>query len=103
MLVMGSADIIIEGEVVKAEAPRKLVQTWNPLFVPEISDEPATRLTWAIEDGEFGGTKLTLIHEFDGARLTAVMVGGAPGTGGGWAFVLSDLKTLLETGSSMAG
>jgi hypothetical protein len=31
------------------------------------------------------------------------MVAGAPGSGGGWAFVLSDLKTLLETGSAIAG
>jgi hypothetical protein len=39
-----------------------------------------------------------------GAPLTAAIVGGAaPGTGGGWSYVLSDLKTLLETGTSLAG
>jgi hypothetical protein len=35
-----------------------------------------------------------------------VLVGGereAEGAGGGWSWVLSDLKTLLETGSRLAG
>jgi hypothetical protein len=34
------------------------------------------------------------------------MVGGeheAEGAGGGWAWVLSDLKSLLETGAPLAG
>jgi hypothetical protein len=47
---------------------------------------------------------LTLTHELDGAPLTAAMVSGSiPGHGGGWAFILSDLKSLLETGSSICG
>jgi uncharacterized protein YndB with AHSA1/START domain len=103
MLAMGAPDVIIEGEVIEADAPRRLVQTWNPIFVPEIAPEPATRLTWEIEDADFGGTKLTLTHELDGAPHTATMVAGAPGTGGGWAYVLSDLKSLLETGEPIAG
>jgi hypothetical protein len=37
-----------------------------------------------------------------GAPMTAAFVGGAiPNTGGGWTFVLSDLKSLLETGTSL--
>lgn len=40
----------------------------------------------------------------EGAPGTAAMVAGAiEGTGGGWSFVLSDLKTLLETGRSLEG
>jgi hypothetical protein len=47
-------------------------------------------------------TKLSLTHEFDGAPATAAIVGGAiPEMGGGWSFVLSDLKTLLETGKPL--
>jgi hypothetical protein len=43
-------------------------------------------------------------HELEGAPATAALVGGTiPGTGGGWSYVLSDLKTLLETGASLAG
>jgi hypothetical protein len=32
---------------------------------------------------------------------TAQITGSIPEAGGGWAYVLSDLKTLLETGSSL--
>lgn len=45
-----------------------------------------------------------MTHELDGAPMTAALVGGAvPGTGGGWPYVLSDPKTLLETGKPLAG
>jgi uncharacterized protein YndB with AHSA1/START domain len=99
----GDLDVIVAGEVREAIAPNRLVHTWNPNFVAEIAAEPATTLTWELAPGDFGGTKLTLTHELDDAPHTATMVGGAPGTGGGWAFVLSDMKTLLETGSTIAG
>ena len=79
------------------------MQTWHALFMPELAQEPATRLTWEIADADFGGLKLTLSHDLDGAPHTAAMVAGAPGSGGGWAFVLSDLKSLLETGTPIAG
>jgi hypothetical protein len=47
-------------------------------------------------------TKLTLTHDLEGAPATAAIVGGSiPEAGGGWSFVLSDLKTLLETGSAL--
>jgi uncharacterized protein YndB with AHSA1/START domain len=103
MRAMGASDVIAVGEVLEAAAPSRLVHTWDPSFAPGIGDEPATRLTWELVPGEFGGTKLTLTHELDGAPHTAAMVAGAPGTGGGWTFVLSDLKTFLETGSTIAG
>jgi hypothetical protein len=43
-------------------------------------------------------------HELENAPQTAAQVAGEiEGAGGGWAFVLSDLKTLLETGESLPG
>jgi uncharacterized protein YndB with AHSA1/START domain len=97
----GADDVLIVGEILEADLPRKLVQTWNPLFGPPITDEPETRLTWELEE-LYGVTKVTLTHDLDGAPLTAGLVGGTvPEMGGGWAFVLSDLKTFLETGKSM--
>jgi uncharacterized protein YndB with AHSA1/START domain len=103
MKAQGSPDVIIEGEILEAEAPRKLAQTWNPLFGSPITEEAVTRLTWEIEEA-YGASKVTLTHEFDGAPLTAGLVGGSvPEMGGGWPFVLSDLKTFLETGESFAG
>ena len=96
--------VIIEGEVIEADAPHRLVQTWNPLFGPPITDEPSTRLTYAITPAGNGATKVTMTHELDGAPVTAGLVNGDDEMGGGgWAFVLSDLKSLLETGKSFAG
>ena len=103
MLAIGAPDVIIEGEVLEADPPRRLVQTWNALFDPEIVAEAVTRLTWETEGAEGDVTKLTVTHELDGAPMTAALVGGAvPGAGGGWPYVLSDLKTLLETGKPLA-
>ena len=52
--------------------------------------------------GSAASTKLTLVHELEGAPLTAAMIAGSiEGAGGGWPYVLSDLKTLLETGEPL--
>jgi uncharacterized protein YndB with AHSA1/START domain len=103
MLACGAPAVVVEGEVIEADAPHRLEQTWNPLFDPEISAEPATRVTFELEPVQGDVTKLTLTHDVEGAPATAAIVGGAiPEAGGGWSFVLSDLKTLLETGSALA-
>ena len=72
---------------------------------PTMKAEGFTRLTHEIESIDGGVTKLTVIHELEGAPTLAAMVAGeseSSGAGGGWAWVLSDLKTVLESGSAMA-
>jgi hypothetical protein len=72
----------------------------------DMAAEGFTRLTFEIEEGESGVTKLTVIHDLDGApRLARLMAGEMEdaGAGGGWSWVLSDLKTLLESGTKLAG
>jgi uncharacterized protein YndB with AHSA1/START domain len=99
MKIRGVRDVIIEGEVVEADPPRRLVQTWHALFDPEAAAEAVTRLTWEIEERDAGVAMLTVNHELDEAPRTAALVAGVAGeAGGGWIWVLSDLKTLLETG-----
>jgi uncharacterized protein YndB with AHSA1/START domain len=101
MRSMGSPDVAVEGEVIEADRPHKLVQTWRMVMDPEMAAEGFTRLTWEIEEGKGGVTKLTVIHDLESAPKLAVLVSGAmedQGAGGGWSWVLSDLKTLLETG-----
>ena len=71
----------------------------------KMAAEAFTRLTHEIEQIAGGATKLTIIHELERAPMLAVIVGGgaeSEGAGGGWAWVLSDLKSLLETGSTLA-
>jgi uncharacterized protein YndB with AHSA1/START domain len=94
----GAPDVVGEGEIIEADPPHKLVQTWRMLFDPAQMAEPMTRLTYEIVE-EFGGSRLTVTHELENAPIHAALVqGDIPEAGGGWPFVLSDLKTLLETG-----
>lgn len=104
MKAVGLQDIIIVGEVLESDPPRKLVQTWHPHFSPEMIAEPPTRLTYEIEESPSGVCTVTLTHDVTGAPLVARMVpgGGDPAQGGGgWPWMLSDLKSLLETGKRM--
>jgi uncharacterized protein YndB with AHSA1/START domain len=101
----GVPDVIIDGEFLEVDPPRRLVQTWRMLMDPAMKAEGFTRLTHEIEPLDGGVTKLTVIHELEGAPALAAMVAGeheADGAGGGWAWVLSDLKSVLESGSPMA-
>ena len=94
-------DVMVDGEVLEIDPPRRLVQTWRVLMDPGTEAEGFTRLTYEIEEPRPGISKLTLTHELEGAPRVAAFVGGGAesmGAGGGWAEVLSDLKTLLETG-----
>lgn len=101
-----SLDVVTDGEVIEADPPHKLVQTWRLMMDPDIQAEGFTKLTYEIQE-VMGGCALTLIHELEGAPKLALMVAGSdidPASGGGgWAWVLSDLKSLLETGSPLAG
>jgi len=102
----GFTGVMVDGEVVEADPPHKLVQTWRLLMDPELEAEGFTRLTYELEAGEGGVTKLTVIHDLEGAPKLAPMVAGEldeTGAGGGWAWILSDLKSLLETGTTLAG
>jgi uncharacterized protein YndB with AHSA1/START domain len=107
-LAAGSPEIVIDGEVIEADPPHKLVTTWRMLMDPETAAEGFTRITYEIKALDAGYTSLTLVHELDGAPKLAAIVAGqledaGEGAGGGHAWVLSDLKTLLETGATMAG
>ncbi len=99
-------DVIIDGEVVEADPPRRLVTTWRMLMDPETAAEGFTRITYEIKPTGRGYCSLTLVHELEGAPKLAMVVSGQwedDGAGGGHAWVLSDLKSLLETGSILAG
>jgi uncharacterized protein YndB with AHSA1/START domain len=100
----GLPDIIIVGEVIESDPPRKLVQTWHPLFDAAATAETPTRLTYEINENQGGVCTVTIIHDTAGAPIVAGMIsgGGEPAQGGGgWPWILSDLKSLLETGKRM--
>jgi len=85
-------DIAISGEVLEAERPRRLVQTFR--FASR--DDAPSRVTWEIEKlGDV--SRLDLVHEFDSADSTFVSVNDPMG----WQFILSSLKSLLETSEAL--
>ena len=73
-------------------------------WAEDIAAEVPTRVTYDIEEDDGGVTRLTVTHDVDGAPITAAQVGFSRARvqegGGGWPMILSDLKTLLETGAS---
>jgi uncharacterized protein YndB with AHSA1/START domain len=84
--------------VLEEDPPRRLVHGWTSAYDPELATEEPSRVTWEIEPQEGGVTKLTVVHDqLEGAPKTA------EGVAGGWMYVLSGLKTLLETGRPLSG
>jgi uncharacterized protein YndB with AHSA1/START domain len=103
MLKFGLPDVVVDGEVVESDPPRRLVHTYRFLFGPDNRAEGFTRVTWEIEPVSAGFSRLSVTHELEGAPIMAGMVASkfsAQGAGG-WAWILSDMKSLLETGRSM--
>lgn len=81
--------------ILESDPPRKLSHTWRSLYDDELAAEAESRVTWEIEPAGKGYCKLTLIHDrLEGAPKTAASVRG-------WSFILSGLKTVVETGSPL--
>ena len=87
----------VEGEVLVSDPPRRLSYTWKALWFEAGRNEPASRVTWEIDEARAGICKLTLVHDqfpADSAVYADV--------GEGWPHILSSLKSLLETGQPLA-
>ncbi|KGM09226.1 SRPBCC domain-containing protein [Cellulomonas bogoriensis] len=100
MKAMGMGDVAIEATIVELDPPRRLVLDWKAAW----HDEPASRLTYDIQQSPSGLTRLTLTHELPDSPATAADVAGSGDVengGGGWPWELASLKTLLETGRPM--
>jgi uncharacterized protein YndB with AHSA1/START domain len=88
--------IAVKGEVLEVDYPRSLGFTWHVHYNPEARAEGATRVRFTLEPVE-GATKLSLVHDRfveDSVLFESIS--------GGWIAILSNLKTLLETGEAMA-
>jgi uncharacterized protein YndB with AHSA1/START domain len=95
---LGPEDAVLaEGETIEFDPPRRLVHSWQALYDPELAAEDASRVTWEIEPQDGGYCSLTVVHDhLEGAPKTAENVAG------GWMFILSGLKTLVETGEGLS-
>ena len=81
------------GEIIESDPPRRLVIRWQHQDRPELKAEGESRCTMELEPN---GTavKLSITHtiEREPSKLIAAVSGG-------WPKILSNLKSLLETGS----
>ena len=83
--------------VLESDRPRRFVHSWRALYDDELAAEPPSRVSWEIESQPGGITKLTVVHDqLEGSPKTSTSVSG------GWMFVLSGLKTVLETGEPLS-
>ena len=92
--VSPDGQVLDAGEIVEAAPPRRLVIRWQHQNKPELKAEGASLCTIEMEPS---GTaiKLSITHtmEREPSRLIEAVSGG-------WPKVLSNLKSLLETGSA---
>jgi uncharacterized protein YndB with AHSA1/START domain len=85
--------LIIEGENLEVDPPRRLVQSFRALWSDDVKTEGTSRVTWEIEPiGD--SCRLTVTHD-------QLREGANSQLYGGWPMILSGLKTLLETGQSL--
>jgi uncharacterized protein YndB with AHSA1/START domain len=91
--VSPGGDVLDVGEIVEAQPPRRLVIRWQNRNKPELESEGASLCTMELEPSG-AAVKLSITHtiERDPSTLIAAVSGG-------WPKVISNLKSLLETGS----
>jgi uncharacterized protein YndB with AHSA1/START domain len=85
--------LLVEGENLEVDPPRLLVQSFNALWNEGVRQEETSRVTWEIEQIQ-DSCRLTVTHDQLSEHANSELYGG-------WPMILSGLKTLLETGSSL--
>ena len=81
------------GEILESDPPRRLVIKWRNEFRPELEEEGYARCVMELEPVD-GAVKLTITHTMDRPRSKVIEA-----VSGGWPRILSNLKSLLETGT----
>ncbi|WP_077033906.1 SRPBCC family protein [Pelomonas sp. KK5] len=82
------------GEIVEFDPPRRLAIRWTNQWKPEFSAEGPSLCVMEIEPHPSGAVKLTITHSMD--KADSGLIGAV---GGGWPLIISNLKSLLETGT----
>jgi uncharacterized protein YndB with AHSA1/START domain len=92
-MVSGDGVITDAGEIVEAVPPRRLVIRWLHQNKPELTAEGASLCTMELEPSG-AAVKLSITHtiEREPSKLIAAVSGG-------WPMILSNLKSLLESGA----
>ncbi len=91
-LVFPDGRIADSGEVVEIDAPKRLVLKWRNEFKPELKSEGYSRCSFELQPVG-GAVKLTVTHVMERADSRFIEA-----VSEGWPSILSNLKSLLETG-----
>lgn len=83
------------GEILESDPPRKLVIRWQHELVPEYKAEGPSICTMTLEPFE-ATVKLTITHTIDRDNSQLIKA-----LSGGWPSILSNLKSFMETGSTI--
>ena len=92
-LVFPDGRVADGGEIVEFDPPRRLVLKWRNEWKPEFKAEGYARCTMELEAVD-GAVKLSITHVMDRADSKFIQA-----VSGGWPRILSNLKSLLETGA----
>ena len=91
----GDGGIFDTGEIVEADPPRRLVIRWRNQHKPELEAEGDSRCTMELEPSG-AAVKLSITHTIEREPSKLIVA-----VSGGWPKVISNLKSLLETGSAV--
>jgi uncharacterized protein YndB with AHSA1/START domain len=94
-LVSPKGEVLDAGEIVEADPPRRLVIRWQNQFKPELKVEGDSRCTMELEPVG-ASVKLSITHTIE--REPSKLI---EAVSGGWPKVISNLKSLLETGAAV--
>jgi uncharacterized protein YndB with AHSA1/START domain len=97
-LVLPDGRVADAGEILACEPPKRLSIRWRNEFRPELKAEGFSICTMEIEMAENDAVKLTVSHAIDRPASKFIEA-----VSGGWPQILSNLKSLLETGSVLMG
>jgi uncharacterized protein YndB with AHSA1/START domain len=93
-LVGRDGEVWDAGEIVESDPPRRLVIRWQHQNKPDLKAEGESLCTMEIEPSG-PAVKLSVTHTIERERSKVIEA-----VSGGWPKVLSNLKSLLETGSA---
>ena len=91
-MIGGDGTLTDSGEILEIDPPRRMVIRWQNQWKPELKAEGTSRCSIELEPVDHA-VKLTITHELERPESKFIVA-----VSGGWPRILSNLKSLLETG-----
>jgi uncharacterized protein YndB with AHSA1/START domain len=92
-IVSGEGKVYDSGEIIEADPPRRLVIRWQNQIRPELKAEGDSLCTMELEPTG-SAVKLSITHTIEREHSKLIEA-----VSGGWPKVISNLKSLLESGA----